>query len=100
MNYNTNEWRKRRKKFIEDHTDSLKCSLCDKKAFGPRGSKKFRIHIHHVSYAYTPGEEPDEVLRILCPSCHELITILFKRRPDSETIKALQTIIIEKINTN
>jgi predicted HNH restriction endonuclease len=100
VDYNSSKWRKRRLRFIKEFKDTLQCALCDKKAFGNRGGKKYRIHVHHINYNHPVGEEPNEVLRILCPSCHELITLLFKRKPESKTISDLQTIIVNKLNTN
>jgi predicted HNH restriction endonuclease len=100
IDYNSSKWKKRRLKFIKEQGENLQCVLCDKKAFGNRGGKKYRIHVHHTSYEYPVGEEPDSVLRVLCPSCHELVTLLFKRRPDSSAIHDLQTIIMKRLTTN
>ena len=100
INYNTSEWRKRRLKFIKERGENLHCHLCDKKAFGPKGGKKFRIHVHHMNYDHLAGTEPDTVLRILCPSCHDIVTIISHRGGDSVTINDLWRIIWNKLNTN
>jgi predicted HNH restriction endonuclease len=100
VDYNTYAWKKRRLRYIESQGDNLHCALCDKKAFGPKGGKKYRIHIHHTSYDYPVGEEPDSVLKVLCPSCHEIITLIFKRKADNEVIRSFQAIIMLRLNTN
>jgi predicted HNH restriction endonuclease len=100
IDYNSYAWKKRRLKFIESQRENLHCALCNKKAYGKRGGKKFKIHIHHMNYDYPIGQEPDSILRTLCPSCHEILTMIMKRKPENETISRLQTIIVEKLNTN
>lgn len=98
INYNTPEWRKRRLKFIKEQGENIHCGLCGKKAFGPKGGKKFRVHVHHINYDHPAGQEPDSVLRILCPSCHEIITNIMKRIITNETMDQLQQIIEAKLN--
>ncbi len=96
VDYSKVAWKKRRLKFIAEHIQNG-CALCERAALGPKGGKKYRIHVHHMNYDHPVGEEPDDVLRILCPSCHEIVTILSKRKTGNTVIEKLQGIINEKL---
>lgn len=100
IDYKTLAWKRRRLQFIKEQGDGLHCSLCEKRAFGKRGGKKYKVHVHHTSYEFEAGKEPSNVLRILCPSCHAIITEILRRKADNQTILDLQTIITTKLNTN
>jgi predicted HNH restriction endonuclease len=97
VNHQSTAWRNRRAKYLRDHKDNLKCSLCDKPAFGKRGGKKYALHLHHLSYDFPVGSEPDCVLRILCAGCHEIVTMINRRRATNTTIAELQMIIKRKL---
>ena len=60
--YKTEDWKLRSKVLIEKAGG--KCSKCDYKGKG--------LTMHHLTYAYKPHTEPEEVLECLCQDCHYL----------------------------
>lgn len=57
-----NPWSLRRLRFLEDY--GSKCKAC--------GSTE-NIHVHHLSYEFPRGSEPDTDLVVLCQTCHEKV---------------------------
>lgn len=60
--YKTEDWKSRSKALIEKAGG--KCSKCNYKGKG--------LTMHHLTYAYKPHTEPEEVLECLCKDCHHL----------------------------
>ena len=60
--YKTEDWKSRSKALIEKAGG--KCSKCNYEGKG--------LTMHHLTYAYKPHTEPEEVLECLCKDCHHL----------------------------
>jgi 5-methylcytosine-specific restriction endonuclease McrA len=92
--YDSKHWKKFRRGLLEDK--NCTCFLCGKKKWKWLVRKKEwkstgRFEVHHLHYN-TVGHETEKDVRVLCHSCHELITEIQHRRPDSPFIRELQTI--------
>jgi len=75
--YNSAHWRKLRKRLVDNDADAH-CHLCKKRVWGRRGGKHFTAHLHHLHYD-TVGEETEDDVRVLCPSCHDTYHSIISR---------------------
>jgi len=92
--YENSHWKKFRKGLLENKECS--CYLCGKKKWKWQPRKQewkavSRFEVHHTNYDHV-GNETEEDTRVLCHSCHQLITEIEHRRSDSSFIKELKAI--------
>jgi hypothetical protein len=97
--YENAYWKKFRKGLLENKECS--CYLCGKKKWKWLVRKKDwksigRFEVHHLNYDHI-GSETEEDVRVLCHSCHELITDIGHRRSDSPFISDLKEIVTNYI---
>lgn len=62
------EWRRRRREFIEKHSE---CNRCEIQREYAKELYKDDLHVHHKSYVRI-GQERDSDLEALCKRCHEV----------------------------
>lgn len=65
----TKDWKDFRKRILEDR--NYTCEICNTK-------KKKGLHIHHINESKY-GNETDEDVVILCPTCHKLVEWMLSR---------------------
>ena len=100
--YENAHWKKFRKGLLEDKDCS--CYLCKKRKWKWLVRKKEwksvgRFEVHHLNYDHI-GYETEDDCRVLCHSCHQLITDIQHRRSDSSFISELQAVITNYLGRN
>lgn len=61
-------WQKKRLEIL--NRDNFKCTFC--------GDKSSTLHVHHLAYARTPWDVPNEDLVTTCSHCHHIIEFFKK----------------------
>lgn len=97
--YESKHWKAFRKALLEDK--DCTCYLCNKKKWKWLVRKEewksvSRFHVHHLNYDHI-GEETTKDVVTLCPSCHDLLHSILRRKPDSPFISELQAIVTNYI---
>lgn len=83
------EWRKRKKEFYS--TYKRVCGCCG------RGPNHSQIQLHHLSYEYPLGSEPDEILAPLCKECHAKVHLFATENSDFYNLAEATIIYIRMV---